>query len=147
MKKVVLFFSLLIPAVSFAQPYSIDWHTISGGGGTSSGGNYSISGTIGQHDASMAPMTGGDYSLTGGFWSFISVLQSAGAPVLAIRYSSNRVIVSWPSSAANYVLQQNSDVTTTNWTISNFTVNDEGATNSITIAAPTGNLFFRLQAR
>jgi hypothetical protein len=34
-----------------AQPYSVDWHKVSGGGGTSTGGGFSISGTIGQHDA------------------------------------------------------------------------------------------------
>ena len=44
--------------------YAIDWHTIDGGGGTSTGGpmigvNYSVSGTIGQADAG-GPMTGGN---------------------------------------------------------------------------------------
>ena len=34
-----------------AQPYTIDWWTIDGGGGTSTGGVYSVSGTIGQPDA------------------------------------------------------------------------------------------------
>ena len=34
-----------------AQSYAIDWHTIDGGGGTSTGGVYAVSGTIGQHDA------------------------------------------------------------------------------------------------
>ena len=34
-----------------AQSYSIDWHTIDGGRGTSTGGVYAVSGTIGQHDA------------------------------------------------------------------------------------------------
>jgi hypothetical protein len=31
--------------------YSIDWSTIDGGGGTSTGGVYSVTGTIGQPDA------------------------------------------------------------------------------------------------
>ena len=38
----------LLPAMAFAQSYSIDWFTIAGGGGTSTGGPYSVSGTIGQ---------------------------------------------------------------------------------------------------
>ena len=38
-----------------AQSYSIDWYKISGGGGTSTGGVYSVSGTIGQPDASGEP--------------------------------------------------------------------------------------------
>ena len=49
------------------QPYEVDWHTIDGGGGTSSGGAFTLSGTIGQPDAGT--MAGGDYRLEGGFWS------------------------------------------------------------------------------
>ena len=52
---------------ALAQDYAIDWHTIDGGGEMSStGGSYELSGTIGQHDA--GEMSGGTYSLTGGFW-------------------------------------------------------------------------------
>lgn len=41
--------------------------TIDGGGGTSTGGVFELSGTFGQPDAG-AEMTGGDFALTGGFW-------------------------------------------------------------------------------
>ncbi|UCG17415.1 MAG: hypothetical protein JSV19_05170 [Phycisphaerales bacterium] len=52
---------------TLAQNYAIAWHTIDGGGVMSStGGQYESSGTVGQHDA--GEMTGGTYSLTGGFW-------------------------------------------------------------------------------
>ena len=54
--------------VANAQPFAIDWHTIDGGGGTSTGGVYSVSGTIGQPDAGGL-MTNGQYSVTSGFWS------------------------------------------------------------------------------
>ena len=47
--------------------FDLSWYTIDGGGGTSAGGSFSLSGTIGQHDAG-GPMTGGSFSLTGGFW-------------------------------------------------------------------------------
>jgi len=62
---------LLLPFLGasslLADDYDISWSTIDGGGGTSTGGNYSLSGTIGQPDAGT--MTGGDYALAGGFWS------------------------------------------------------------------------------
>lgn len=48
-------------------PYVLEWTTIDGGGGVSSGGAYTLSGTIGQHDAGTV-MTGGIFNLTGGFW-------------------------------------------------------------------------------
>ena len=57
-----IIFSLLTSAFCLcasAQSYSIDWSTIDGGGGTSTNGQYSLSGTIGQPDASGA-MSGGN---------------------------------------------------------------------------------------
>ncbi|MFK7759485.1 MAG: GC-type dockerin domain-anchored protein [Phycisphaerales bacterium] len=49
--------------------FSIPWSTIDGGGVlNSSGGSYTLSGTIGQPDAG-ATMSGGSFSLTGGFWA------------------------------------------------------------------------------
>ena len=45
--------------------YLVDWCTIAGGGGASTGGVHSVNGPIGQHDAG-GPMTGGNSSLTGG---------------------------------------------------------------------------------
>lgn len=42
---------------------------IASGSGTSSGGDFSISGTIGQADVDpLQPSTGGDFAITGGFW-------------------------------------------------------------------------------
>ena len=46
--------------------YEISWYTIDGGGGTSSGGQYALTGTIGQPDADWS--SAGDYELLGGFW-------------------------------------------------------------------------------
>jgi len=138
MKKLFLLLGLLIPTVSFAQSYSIDWYKISGGGGTSSNGQFTISGTIGQHDASGA-MSGGNYSLTGGFWSLFAV-QTPGAPLLTITYSGNQAIVSWPSSATGWTLQTNSNLATGPWGNYLGSVVNNSAKNS----PPTGNLFFRL---
>jgi len=46
--------------------YEINWYTIDGGGGRSSGGTYNLVGTIGQPDAAWS--AGGNYELLGGFW-------------------------------------------------------------------------------
>jgi len=47
--------------------YDLSWWTVDGGGDMfSTGGNYTLSGTIGPPDAGA--MTGGDYTLGGGFW-------------------------------------------------------------------------------
>jgi hypothetical protein len=54
-------------SAAVAQPLTIPWFTIDGGGGLSSGASLSVGGTIGQHDAG-APMHGGRFSVLGGFW-------------------------------------------------------------------------------
>jgi hypothetical protein len=61
--------------------YDLSWNTFDGGGGTSTGGSFSLTGTIGQHDAGPSGgMTGGTYSLTGGFWPGASAASSAPCP-------------------------------------------------------------------
>jgi len=53
--------------LALAQEYDLSRHTIDGGGVLhSTGGAFELSGTIGQPDA--GEMTGGVFSLTGGFW-------------------------------------------------------------------------------
>ena len=134
---------LILQSSAFAQTYSIDWYKIAGGGGTSTGGTYQVSGTIGQPDAGGA-MTGGNYSLTGGFWALISVVQSPGAPTLYISHSGNSVTVFW-QVVSGWSLQQNNNLTLpANWTASGGVTTSNG-TNYLNITSPTGNLFFRLK--
>jgi hypothetical protein len=48
-------------------PYGLTWGTIDAGGYTfSTGGDYTLGGTVGQPDAGL--LTGGDFTLGGGFW-------------------------------------------------------------------------------
>jgi len=59
----------LLLAVSTAlarSGYDLSWWTVDGGGGTTSGGSYTLGGTIGQPDAGI--LSGGNYTLGGGFW-------------------------------------------------------------------------------
>jgi hypothetical protein len=134
---------LFAPLAAGAQNYAIDWYKVAGGGGISTNGLYAVSGTIGQHDAG-GPMNGGNYSLTGGFWSLYAV-QTPGAPALRISLtSSNTAIVSWPSPSTGWNLQQNTDLSTTNWTTPSETVNDNGTNRFIVVSPPVGKRFFRL---
>ena len=135
---------LLFTTNAHAQ-YSIDWFTIDDGGGTSTGGVYSVSGTIGQPDANQPPMSGGNYSLAGGFWSLLSVVQSPGAPQLSITLTStNTAVVSWAYPSAGFNLQQNTNLSTANWVSPSQTVTNNGTINFIIVNPPTGNRFYRL---
>ncbi|MHC4463019.1 MAG: hypothetical protein ACYS6W_13115 [Planctomycetota bacterium] len=66
-KFVTLVFILAIASASAqtSGQYVLDWSTIDGGGGTSRGGSYVLTGTIGQPDAAYS--AGGQYELLGGF--------------------------------------------------------------------------------
>jgi hypothetical protein len=135
---------LLSASITRAQSYSIDWFTVDGGGGTSTGGVYSVSGTIGQPDGSVQTMAGGNYSLIGGFWSVIG-LATPGAPNLTIALTTtNTVVVSWPSPSTGFALQQNADLTTTNWLGVPQSVSDDGTNKFIIVNPPLGNRFYRL---
>jgi hypothetical protein len=59
---------LLAGAAGWAQVtgYEVTWWTVDSGAGSSSGGNYSLSGTLGQPDAGT--LAGGSYQVLGGYW-------------------------------------------------------------------------------
>lgn len=58
---------LIVPVVGqTGGGYDLSWNTIDGGGRTSSGGTYTLTGTIGQPDAEYS--AGGNYEVLGGFW-------------------------------------------------------------------------------
>jgi hypothetical protein len=61
--------------------YDLTWNSVDGGGMMfSTGGSYSLGGTIGQADAGA--LSGGGYSLTGGFWSVALVQYKVYLPLV-----------------------------------------------------------------
>ncbi len=56
-----------IQAAPDANDFAVPWWTVDGGGKTSQGGPYTLSGSAGQPDAGGA--SGGSYALHSGFWS------------------------------------------------------------------------------
>ena len=145
--KLSLFCLLLLVAgasKTAAQNYSIDWFTIDGGGGTSTGGVYSVSGTIGQPDAGH--LSGGNFTVDGGFWGIIAAVQLPGSPLLrVVLTASNTVVVAWPAPSVGFALQQNSAPDTGSWTGVTNTINSVGGENQVIIAPPAGNRFYRLK--
>lgn len=124
----------------WAQPFSINWHTIDGGGGASTGGVYSVSGTIGQPDAGP-PMTNGQYSVTGGFWALPQAVQIPGAPLLSITAAGpGQATVSWePDTGTDWVLQQTPTLSPASWIDA-----PSGTTNNIVVPATEPANFYRL---
>lgn len=136
---------LALGVVSGHAQYAIDWFTIDGGGGTSTGGVYSVSGTIGQPDAGT--MSGGPFTLQGGFWSILTAVQTSNAPWLTVfRTSTNTVVVSWPSSTDTWRLQFTTAVTSgSTWTEIPPPYQAASTNLIFTEPLPSGNKFYRLQ--
>jgi hypothetical protein len=128
---------LFVPSTS-AQSYSIDWFTIDGGGGTSTGGVYSLSGTIGQPDAGR--LAGGNYTLDGGFWAGAVAVQTPGAPTLNILPGLGGVaIISWSPATPGFVLQVSDTLTPPDWSDA-----PNGGINPATVSTTGNTKFYRL---
>ena len=143
---------LLFSLLSFAfclcaqAQFSIDWSTIDGGGGTSTGGVYTVSGTIGQPDAGA--MSGGPFTLVGGFWGLVAAVQTPGAPLLSVTRSNAVVIVSWSKADPDWklVFTPNLVATGTNiWTLIPPPYPTNATDCVVTEPAPVGNKFYRLR--
>jgi hypothetical protein len=145
MKRLLAWFILSLAMTTRGQTYSIDWFTIDGGGGTSSGGAYSLSGTIGQPDAGR--MSGGNFTLEGGFWGIIAAVQTQGSPFLRIFLTTtNTVVVAWPTAATGFSLEQNGNVAAPGWVTVTNTPSVVGSEYQLTVNPPIGNKFYRLRS-
>ena len=122
-----------------AQNYSIDWDKIGGGGGTSTIGLYSLSGTIGQHDAG-GPMTNGTYSLVSGFWALPTLVQTPSGPTLHLTNAApGFATIWWTPPTPGFTLQSTDSLSPTNW------VNAlSGTNNPATFPAALPARFYRL---
>jgi len=126
-----------------AESFLINGHTLSGGGGSSAGGSYTVKGTLGQPAAGA--LGAGNYSINAGFWAIISPVQTPGAPLLTLSATStNTVVLSWPSPSTGFVLQQSPAGAGTNWVDVAQAPFDNGTTKSVLVSPRSGNLFFRL---
>jgi hypothetical protein len=140
---VLLFlFGLGIQGRGLAQNYSIDWHAITAGGGTSSNAIYTVSGSVGQ--TASAHSVGGRFTIDSGFWAFAAAIQTPGAPFLTLRRSSATTLtISWPSSATDFVLQSTADLKG-QWSGVAGSPVDDGTAKSLVVNLTPGNQFFRL---
>jgi hypothetical protein len=122
-----------------AGDFAIDWLGIDAGGGTSTNGQYSLTGTIGQPDAG-GPMTNGTYAVTGGFW-VLPVASDSTTPSLFIELGTpGFVTVGWTSAISGFALQSATNVALANW-VDALT----GTNNPVSLPIGPERRFFRLR--
>jgi hypothetical protein len=125
--------------------YTIDWFTLDGGGGTSSGGIYSVTGTVGQPDAGL--MNGGNFSLTGGFWGAVLAVAPV-LPELTIALTApHAVMVSWPVYAVGWKLECTAALLsgTSTWVVIMPPYMANATHFTVTELLTAGNKFYRLR--
>src|SRR5438477_7358738 len=133
----VLAGALVLPVVANAQ-YAIDWLTLDGGGGASSGGSFTLTGTIGQPDTGT--LSGGNYSLQGGFWPAIVLPSTGEAPTLLIQLSSASIVILWSPATPGFSMEQSSTLLPGSWAPA-----PNGADNPATIPLGSAPTFYRLK--
>lgn len=133
----------LAAAMSGQAQSALDWFTLDGGGGQSSGGAYTLTGTIGQPDAGEA--SGGNYTLQGGFWSAFAIVQTEGTPALRILYNGTHVTLAWPDPSTGFQLEESPSLVSPAWTNVSGTPGVVGGERQLDQILAPGTRFFRLR--
>ena len=110
-KLLFAFFALSV-WIARAQNYQLDWFTLDGGGGTSIGNGYSLSGTIGQPDATTS--SGGAFKLEGGFWPAFETNRTNSLN-LRIGRMPTGVVIAWSVYHPGYKLEAAALLPTNHW--------------------------------
>jgi hypothetical protein len=127
---------VVLPVSGRAQGFDVSWFKIAGGGGLCTNGQYTLNGTVGQHDASV-PMTNGLYSIAGGFWV---ALQTPGAPTLKIVPAApGQATISWSPGSPGWRLQESFALTPAVWIDS-----PSGTNNPVTLPTTFPRKYYRL---
>jgi hypothetical protein len=126
---------------------SIDWFTLDAGGGFQSSANYVVNFTAGQTDVGATVLSSASYRIIPGFWSLEDLGPATGLPQLTITLFGPRVILSWPSPSAGFVLQETDslDVLPAVWGNTPGVVSDNGFTKSLTLSHNQAKRFYRLR--
>ena len=93
--------------------YAVEWWTLDAGGGTSAGGSYTLSGTIGQPDTGV--MAGGSFTLSGGFWPGVVVPSTGETPTLFIQSAAGELIITWMPVTPGFALESTEDLARPSW--------------------------------
>lgn len=139
---------ILLPCAALSQSdFAIDWFAVAGGGGNSAGGDFQLAATIGQPEA--GDLLGGDFGITAGFWSIVTVIEAPVAVSLSMSLSAGSAIISWPESGSEgFDLEEASALSATAvgtlWTRVNATPEVNNGVKSVRVPLAAGNRFYRL---
>lgn len=135
----VLLVSFVGSASGQAQGFTISRYTVGAGGGISTGGIFSVTGTVGQ-PAVGAPMVGPGFQVTGGIWALPVAVQTTNAPtlvILAARPGESQI--SWQPADPAWRLQESPALSPPAWVDS-----PSGNLNPIVVPSTSPAKYYRL---
>jgi len=146
MKRILLFSFLAFAASTRAQSV-IDWFTLDAAGGAQSSASYVLNFTAGQNDVGPTVVSSANYRIIPGFWALEDMGPAVGVPELSIVLSGPRVILSWPSPSAGFVLQHTDSLNTlpAAWSDTPGVVSDNGFIKSLMLPHDLSKRFYRLR--
>lgn len=144
--------TLMDPQTMTLSSNKVNWVTLSGVGtpsislggipGSNLGGTITGAGILFHlNNVNYDTFNYADFTISGG------ILLTNLVPSLNFTLSAGHLVISWPSNAENFVLQQNSDLTTTNWSTNGLADSIIGTNSIVTITPTTRTLFFRLSSQ
>jgi len=137
----------LAAALNAGAQSAIDWFTLDAAGGAQSSANYVVNFTAGQNDVGSTEVSSANYRIIPGFWALEDMGPATGLPELRIALSGPRVILSWPSPSAGFVLQHTDSLNTlpAAWSDTPGGVSDDGFIKSLTLPHDLSKRFYRLR--
>lgn len=148
--------AFLLAPVTNAQQFSVTGHVVAGGGRTSQGSGFTITGTVGQPESAQRSRNN-CWAIDPGFWGFYAIIPTPGAPQLSVRidpFDPTRARVSFIGDCREWMLQvtpdMKSDPSATVWEDddpANFIEQDGELVRNFHIPSWGPRLFFRLRSR
>lgn len=127
-----------------APRFGMDWYEIGASAGASGAGQFTVSGSLARVESGTT-LQGGRFALTSGYWSFITVLQTPGAPRLMLSMRDLRTVtITWPVSPEGFALQQSAALNPPAWANVRETATVSEGFNRVDLTVANGSTFFRL---
>jgi hypothetical protein len=136
-------------ATTASHAAEIPWWTFTGGGGLAQHGAVALGGAIGPIAPALSPATGGNYTLTGGFWPAFPGQPKAAVPVLKIKSlgDGSKVLLSWPVGVHGFILESTPQLGSGIWIIESAAVVDTATEHTATVSVEAISRCFRLRSK
>jgi hypothetical protein len=144
--------SFMLAALVFVSPAlttaEITWWTFTGGGGIGQYGSIALGGAMGPIAPALSPATGGNYTLSGGFWPALSGQPQPVWPILKIKWLADKekVLISWPVNLNGFKLEYTTNLVSGIWYSEKEPVVDTESEHTVAVPPPDVFRCYRLRS-